>query len=86
MNSRLRKILQAIYRKPVPNDIRWADIEELLIALEADIEEGNGSRVRVRLIGVRAVFHRPYPQSTTKAGAVRAAAQFLREAGVNDEP
>ena len=37
----------------------------------AEITEGEGSRVRIALNGVRAVFHRPHPQKETDKGAVR---------------
>ena len=33
------------------------------MALGAEISEGNGSRVRIALNGVRAVFHRPQTAS-----------------------
>jgi hypothetical protein len=34
----------------------------MLKAMGAEITEGEGSRVRIALNGVRAVFHRPHPQ------------------------
>ena len=39
-------------------------------AIGADISEGRGSRVRVALNKVRAVFHRPHPSPNTDKGAV----------------
>jgi hypothetical protein len=63
-------------------DIAWRDVESLLVALGAEVTEGNGSRVRVALHGVRAVFHRPHPQKETEKGAVKAVRRFLLEAGV----
>ncbi len=44
------------------------DIESLFIALGAEVTEGKGSRVRVALNDVRAVFHRPQPQRVTNKG------------------
>ncbi|EHJ10511.1 HicA protein [Crocosphaera watsonii WH 0003] len=64
------------------SDISWKDIESLLLALGAEISEGRGSRVRVALNGVRAVFHRPHPQPQTDKGAVASMRRFLTEAGV----
>jgi hypothetical protein len=54
----------------------------LLIALGAEISEGNGSRVRIALNGIRAVFHRPHPQKETDKGAIISMRRFLKEAGV----
>lgn len=57
----------------------------MLSALGAEISEGNGSRVRIALNGVRAVFHRPHPQKETDKGAVVSMRRFLLEAGINPE-
>lgn len=62
--------------------IAWPDIEKTLIHLGAEVSEGRGSRVRVALNGVRAVFHRPHPQKETDRGAVAAVRRFLIEAGM----
>ncbi|MCB0065412.1 MAG: type II toxin-antitoxin system HicA family toxin [Caldilineaceae bacterium] len=82
MNSRQRKTLEAIYERPERADINWRDIENLLVALGAELTEGRGSRVRIALNGVRSVFHRPHPQRETDKGAVRSMRRFLQEAGV----
>ena len=37
------------------SDIEWQDIENLLRSLGAEISEGNGSRVRIKLGDERAV-------------------------------
>jgi len=54
----------------------------MLKAQGAVISEGNGSRVRISLNGIRAVFHRPLPQKETDKGAVKSMRRFLSEAGV----
>mgnify|MGYP003381737169 CR=1 FL=1 len=82
MNARHRKTLEAVFARPERSDIVWRDIESLLVALGAEVTEGNGSRVRVALHGVRAVFHRPHPQKETEKGAVKSVRRFLLEAGV----
>jgi hypothetical protein len=83
MNAKHKKTLEAIFSRPVPPNIRWSDIENLLSALGADISEGNGSRVRVSLNGVDAVFHRPHPKPETDKGAVAAVRKFIQTAGVD---
>ena len=85
MKRKHRKTLVAIFEDPVKSSIVWNDIERLLIALGAEISEGRGSRVRIALRGVRAVFHRPHPQKETNKGAVVSLRRFLREAGVTLE-
>ena len=82
MNGKQQKTLEAVFAPEAPADVPWADIESLLRALEAEISEGRGSRVRVVLHGVRAVFHRRHPQKQTDRGALRSVRRFLIEAGV----
>jgi HicA toxin of bacterial toxin-antitoxin, len=82
MAKKHQKTLAAIFAEPVRSNIPWRDIEALLQALGAEISEGEGSRVRIALNGVRAVFHRPHPQKETDKGAVRSMRRFLTEAGV----
>ena len=57
LSSAHAKTLQAIYAEPVKASISWASIESLLVAAGAELSEGSGSRVRIALNGVRAVFH-----------------------------
>lgn len=77
-----RQTLRRIMGDPFPADLRWSDIESLFRALGAEITEGSGSRVRVALGGVRAVFQRPHPSPQTKRGAVRSVRDFLFNVGV----
>jgi hypothetical protein len=81
MNQKHRRTLEAICDDPVRSNITWRDIEGMLKAAGAEITEGKGSRVRIALNGVRAVFHRPHPQKETDKGAVHAMRRFLIEAG-----
>jgi hypothetical protein len=76
--------LAAIFEEPVRSDIVWTDIEDLLYAMGADVTEGRGSRVRVALKDVRAVFHRPHPRKVTDKGFVKSMRRFLLAAGVKD--
>jgi hypothetical protein len=74
--------LDAIFATPVQASIAWTDIEALFVACGAEISEGRGSRVRVAINGVRAVFHRPHPRKETDKGAVKSVRRFLTEAGI----
>ena len=82
MRNKHRNTLQAIFAVPVRSNIPWRDIEAMLEADGAEITEGEGSRVRISLNGVRAVFHRPHPRIETDKGTVRSVRRFLTEAGV----
>ena len=82
MNNKQRQTLQKIFEKPERADISWNDIEGLFIALGAEVTEGKGSRVRVALNEVRAVFHRPHPERVTNKGSVKSVRRFLMESGV----
>lgn len=82
MNSKNQKTLERVFSNPVPANIPWKDIENMLLGLGATISEGNGSRVRVKLDQERAVFHRPHPDRNTDKGAVKSVRKFLMNAGV----
>jgi hypothetical protein len=75
-----RRTLEAIFARRA--NIPWSDIESMLTNFGAEISEGRGSRVRIALNGVRAVFHRPHPQPETDRGAVASMRRFLLEAGI----
>ena len=82
MNKKQERVLSAIFDEPVRANIDWRDVESLLTALGAEMTQGRGSRVRVALNGIRAVFHEPHPEKEISKGAVRALREFLTSAGV----
>jgi hypothetical protein len=82
LSKRHQATLEAIFASPVRASIAWRDVEALLVACGAGIGEGEGSRVRVALKGVRAVFHRPHPRKETDKGAVKSVRRFLTEAEI----
>ena len=81
LSSKNRRTLAAIFAQPTPADIRWADIETLLLAIGAERSEGRGSRVRFFLDGQILTVHRPHPSPQTKRYAVRDVRDFLKAAG-----
>jgi len=82
MQSKPRKTLESIFADPVRANVPWAEVEALFLSIGGDVSEGRGSRVRVSLNGVDAVFHRPHPQKETDKGALKSVRRFLKEAGV----
>jgi hypothetical protein len=82
MNKKHQKTLEAIFKTPVQSNIEWKSVELLLITLGAEISEGNGSRVRIKLNDCRAVFHRPHPKKEADKGSIISMKRFLENAGV----
>ena len=82
LSRKHQRVLASIFATPVHANIVWRDIESLLTALGAELYEGNGSRVRIALLGMRAVFHRPHPRKETDKGAVVAMRRLLISAGI----
>jgi len=82
VNAKHQKTLTLIFENPVRSDVNWADIAALLKHMGAEISEGKGSRVRIALNDIRAVFHRPHPGREIDKGALKSMRRFLVEAGV----
>jgi hypothetical protein len=74
-----QKTLERIYARPTSGNIQWKDIESLLVGLGADLSEGEGSRIGVRLFGEIRVFHRPHPSPDTDKGAVASIRKWLED-------
>lgn len=72
MNKKHQRTLEAIFKQPVQSNVVWKDIESLMRHLNTEITEGEGegSRVRFALNGVRVTFHRPHPKKETDKGAL----------------
>jgi hypothetical protein len=83
MKRKHQKTLDLIFTRPVNGSIKWKDIESLFLELGGNVEEGEGSRVGVRLFGERRVFHRPHPSPDTDKGAVSSIRRWLESNGVN---
>ncbi len=82
LNNKQYKTLELIFTDPIPANILWNDIESLFVALGANVSQGKGSRVRVKLNEVKAVFHEPHPEKETDKGAVKSVREFLIKAGI----
>jgi predicted HicB family RNase H-like nuclease len=78
MNAKQRRTLEAIFAKPVPSDLRWAEIESLLVALGAERSEGRGSRVRFRLHSAESGVSSPASQSEYRQRRRRGRPPFSR--------
>ena len=82
MNSKQTKTLKRVFSDPASSNIAWKDIESLLVAVGAEIVEGNGSRVRFIKSNIIATFHRPHPKKEAKPYQVKDARLFLIQIGI----
>ena len=82
MKIKHRKILNAVFATPTRANIRFADIESLLVSLGGIIKEGAGSRMSVNVSGKTIYFHRPHPGKEAKKYQVENAREFLQKLGV----
>lgn len=82
MRRKHLRTLTALFRRPTQSGIRWDDIESLLLACGAYVEERSGSRVYIELNDIVAHFHRPHPEKEVRKGAVEAMRKYLMKAGI----
>jgi len=81
MNSRQRKTLEAIFSTPVPKNLRWDDIESLLIAVGCKMKNRGGSKIGFAKSGLVLFVHRPHPQKEAAAFVIRDVKEFLVRIG-----
>ncbi len=79
MKRKHSKTLESIFSRPVSANIKWRAIESLFVALGAEIDEREGSRIVVFLFNEVRVFHRPHPSPDTDKGAVASIREWLRD-------
>ncbi|HEW79745.1 MAG TPA: type II toxin-antitoxin system HicA family toxin [Phycisphaerales bacterium] len=82
MKAKHRKIVQAVFATPTKANIRFSDIESLLVSMGGEVNEGAGSRMSVTVSGKTAFFHRPHPGKEAKKYQVENAREFLQALGV----
>ncbi|MCK4818110.1 type II toxin-antitoxin system HicA family toxin [bacterium] len=81
MNTKQRKTLASIFKKPTPAGIEWRETASLIKALGGEIRYGDGSRVRIDLQGESVNIHSPHPQKELKRYAVRLVRELLIRTG-----
>ncbi|MDR2696181.1 MAG: type II toxin-antitoxin system HicA family toxin [Deltaproteobacteria bacterium] len=82
MKAKHAKTLELLFSRPASGNIRWHDVEALLVLLGAERVEAKGSRVRVFLFNEVRVFHRPHPSPAMDKGAVASMREWLEANGV----
>ena len=79
MKAKHRRILEAIFTRPTRGGIVFADIEALVLALDGEVREGDGSRVVFELYGKRKYLHRPHPGKEAKKYQVEEIREWFQE-------
>ena len=82
MKTKHQKVLRAVFTKPTKANVKFSDIESLLITLGGEIKEGAGSRMSVTISGKTVFFHRPHPGKEAKKYQVENVREFLQTIGV----
>ena len=82
MKAKHRKILRAVFAVPTRANIKFTDIESLLVSLGGTVKEGAGSRMSVTVSGKTVFFHCPHPGKEAKKYQMENAREFLQIIGV----
>jgi hypothetical protein len=82
MNKKQRNTYSALFAEPIRRNILWNDVVSLILALDGQVLQGDGSRVRFDLNDVSLNIHSPHPQKELKRYQVKAVREFLINAGV----
>ncbi len=82
MNSKQQKIFSTLFDNPVKKNIKWSDIEKLIVGVGGQICQGDGSRVRIVLGEQSLNIHTPHPQKELKPYQVRAIRKLFIDQGI----
>ena len=82
MKAKHRKTLEAIFEKPTKANIKFAEVESLLVSLNGEVREGTGSRMSVTVSGKTIFLHRPHPNKEAKKYQIEDIREFLKLIGV----
>lgn len=89
LNSKNRKLLEKLMRKPAPVDIRWDEVARLVEALGGRVVEKSGkttgSAAFFVVNGRKAHFHKPHPDPELKRYALKQLVDFFKDAGVIED-
>ncbi len=86
VNSKHKKLLEKINERPTRTNIKFSEVEKLLISLGAIKIEGRGSRVAfVMESGLKWEAHRPHPEKEAREYQIETLREFLSELGYINE-
>ena len=82
VNTKHRKTLRAIFTKPTSSSIVFSEIEALIVALDGEVHEREGSRVKILIQGEQWRCHRPHPGKEAKRYQVEQVRELLERIGI----
>ncbi|OGQ92969.1 MAG: pilus assembly protein HicB [Deltaproteobacteria bacterium RIFOXYA12_FULL_61_11] len=82
MNAKQRKTLRALFAQPTSPSIPFNDIEALFRALGGEVQEREGSRVKITIQDEQWHCHRPHPGKEARRYQVEEARELLERIGV----
>ena len=82
MNKKQRNTYNALFAEPIRRNILWTDVVSLVLTLDGQVLQGDGSIVRFDLNDVSLNIHSPHPQKELKRYQVKAIREFLLNAGI----
>ncbi len=86
LNRKQTKLVESVFAVPTRANIKFADIEKLLMSLGATKIEGSGSRVGfVMPNGLKWEAHRPHPRKEAKKYQIESLRDFLNKLEISDE-
>lgn len=86
LNRKQMKLVESVFAVPTRANIKFADVEKLLISIGATKLEGSGSRVGfVMPNGLKWEAHRPHPQKEAKKYQIESLRDFLSKLEIGDE-
>ncbi len=86
LNRKKTKLVESVFAVPTRANIKFADVEKLLISIGATKVDGRGSRVGfVMTNGLKWEAHRPHPQKEAKKYQIESLRDFLSKLEISDE-
>jgi hypothetical protein len=82
MNSKHQKTHKNLFDNPVKKNIKWSDVEKLIVGVGGQIRQGDGSRIRI-VLGEQSInIHTPHPRKELKPYQVRSIRKLLVDQGI----
>ena len=77
MNNKHQKTLKKLMHKPVLLNIKFDDVDKMLVALGYQREEKEGSRISFGIADEEIVLHKPHPKNEVKRYVVIKLQNFI---------
>ena len=82
MSRHHANLIRTIFHDPPSGNVHWRDVESLLRHVGVSLEPLSGARVRMKLVGMEGVLHRPHHSNVLDASGLLHLRGFLARAGV----